>query len=675
MKRTAIICIAALLLTAAGSLIVYRNHLQVEAGIVADFNSHQLTLARLISSEAKLIVDGIRQGMVAASQVSSIMKGNERCQAGLKTLYGNLKEENINLIFRLDERGILTHCLPEDKLKGVTGKDFRFREYFKEIKRAGRSYISRMLLAGGEEYGNVEGRFKTIFIVVPLYNNGRFAGVLGASLDFASMLEKSVSVRMAGIKGTGYCWVIDDRGIFIAHPIKEFIGRDAFATRKERDPDVSFEEINRIMREKMMQGQSGTEVYTSGWHRGQKEKIKKLIAYTPFYLEGRQYSVAVAIPETEVISLSKKNFENTLLTMAFIVAAMLSGLLYILSLDRRRIEALEREAGLTEEIKESRDYLQNLLETANDLIYAIDTNGNFTYINPRIKDYGYTPDELMGKRFLTILSEKHHGRRFEKSIRERIRQVYEVELKTKGGAIRICHFSTSPLMDQKGAVIGLIATVRDITEREQARAEIIHLKEYSEKIVASISSSLLVLDGDLNIKSVNRTYREIRGIGDDDVVGKNIREVFSGDLLKEGGLLEVLNEVVETEETRRLYGVKHASSDHPEKILNITVSGIRRAEEEEEEEEEDIVLVIDDVTERARLAEYPMTCGRLSSPFRASPRSSFPTLRINWTTREKGIWRASRPMSDRWRSSSTISSSFRGSAGWPVLLRMFLLQR
>jgi PAS domain S-box-containing protein len=603
MKRTAIICIAVLLLAAAGSLFIYRSHLRVEAGIVADFSIHQLTTARLIGSEAELIVDDAKHQMVIASWITPIIKGNEKCPANMEAVYNNLKEKNINLLFRLDEKGILTHRTPEDKLKGVTGRDFSFREYFREVKRTGEPYISGMLLAGGEDYREVEGRFRTIFIVVPLYNNGKFAGVLGADLDFASMLEKSIGVRTAGIKGTGYCWAIDDRGIFVAHPIKEFVGRDAFSVRKERAPDISFEKINRIMREKMMKGKFGTDTYISGWHLGEKGRIKKLIAYAPFYLDGRQYSVAVVTPEREVVLLSRENFKDTLITMAFIIAAMLSGLLYILGLDRRRIEALKKETELAKEIKESRDYLQNLLETANDLVYTVDINGNFTYFNPRIEDYGYTPGELMGKRFLTILSEKHHGGRFEKSIREKVRQVYEVELKTKDGAIRICRISTSPLMDQNGGITGLIATVRDITEREQEKTEIIYLKEYSEKIVASIPSSLLVLDRDLNIKSVNRTYREIRGIGDDDVTGKNIREVFPGDLLEEGGLLQAFEEVVETGETRRLYGAKHVSSDHSEKILNITASGIRRAEEEEEEEEEDIILVIEDVTERARLVE------------------------------------------------------------------------
>ncbi len=601
MKRTAIICIAALLLAAAGSLFIYKNHLQVEADIVTGFSERHLTMAMLIGRRAEMAVDGIRRGMVIASRMPSIIKGNERCPADMKMFYGDLEEENINLLFRLNDKGISTHCLPEDRLKGVIGKDFSFREYFREVKRTGRPYISNMLLAGGEEYGDVKGRFKAVFVAVPLYYNGRFAGVLGASLDFVSILEKSIRVGTMGTRGTGYCWVIDDRGIFVVHPIKEFIGRDAFAARKEKAPDISFEEINRIMREKMMRGKSGTDAYISGWHGGQKGEIRKLIAYAPFRLDGRQYSVALVTPAAEVTLLGRENVKNTLLTMAIIAVIGLFGLLYILNLDRRRIEALEREAGLAGKIKESRDNLQNLLESANDLIYTVDINGNFTYLNPRIEDYGYTPDELTGKRFLTILTERHHGKRFEKSIREKVRQAYEVELKTKDGVIRICRISTSPLMDQEENVIGLLVTVRDITEREQARAEIIHLKEYSEKIVDSIPSSLLVLDKKLNIKSVNRTYREIRGIGDEDVVGKNIKEVFPGDLLKEGGLLKAFDEVMETGEPRRLYGVKHASSDHPDKILNITASGIRRAEEEEEEDI--IILVIEDVTERARLAE------------------------------------------------------------------------
>jgi len=45
MKRTAIIFIVGLLLTAAGSLFIYKKHLQVKADIEASFNERQLMLA------------------------------------------------------------------------------------------------------------------------------------------------------------------------------------------------------------------------------------------------------------------------------------------------------------------------------------------------------------------------------------------------------------------------------------------------------------------------------------------------------------------------------------------------------------------------------------------------------------------------------------------------------
>ncbi|MBU4464138.1 MAG: HAMP domain-containing protein, partial [Proteobacteria bacterium] len=76
------------------------------------------------------------------------------------------------------------------------------------------------------------------------------------------------------------------------------------------------------------------------------------------------------------------------------------------SFGRMALNLRQRE----DEIRESKEYLENLLETANDLIYTVDINGCFTYINPRIENYGYTPGELMGKSFLTTLTEKHRGK-------------------------------------------------------------------------------------------------------------------------------------------------------------------------------------------------------------------------------------------------------------------------
>ena len=268
----------------------------------------------------------------------------------------------------------------------------------------------------------------------------------------------------------------------------------------------------------------------------------------------------------------------------------------------------EKLRAINAELLQSEEKYRTILESIEDGYYEVDIAGNFTFFNDSFsKIVGYSEDELMGVNFRQYTTPEDT-----KKVYQAFNQVFATGKPLKGfdwefirkhGSKIHIEVSVSLISGSEGQPIGFRGIVRDITERERAKETLRYLKEYNEKIVASIPSSLLVLDRNLNIKSVNRTYLEIGGIEDEDVVGKNIKEVFPDQLLKDGRLLEAFEEVMATRETRSLYEVKHASSDHPEKILNITVSGLRRAEEEEEEEEEELILVIEDITERARMRE------------------------------------------------------------------------
>ena len=59
---------------------------------------------------------------------------------------------------------------------------------------------------------------------------------------------------------TGYAWLIDQNGIFLYHPHAEYVGRDAFSVRQEKFPNVAYEPINIIQKEKMLKGEQGTGV-------------------------------------------------------------------------------------------------------------------------------------------------------------------------------------------------------------------------------------------------------------------------------------------------------------------------------------------------------------------------------------------------------------------------------
>lgn len=143
-------------------------------------------------------------------------------------------------------------------------------------------------------------------------------------------------------------------------------------------------------------------------------------------------------------------------------------------------EALEAKV---EEVMATKDYLESLLENAEDVIYTIDLNGRFTYLNRKIADWGYKREELEGKPFLSIAADK--------SLKEWDscpfigtvdggRNRYEVEFMTKGGEIRYTTINTSPLRDKAGKIVGILGIARDTTEMRRLEQQV----RQSERLAA-----------------------------------------------------------------------------------------------------------------------------------------------------------------------------------------------
>ncbi|MFQ5991529.1 MAG: PAS domain S-box protein, partial [Nitrospiraceae bacterium] len=85
----------------------------------------------------------------------------------------------------------------------------------------------------------------------------------------------------------------------------------------------------------------------------------------------------------------------------------------------------------TREIEETKHYLESLLENANDVIYTLDADQNFTYVNSKVEAWGYRKEELIGRPYLSLLSKRHRGRRLKNTLDIGAKQVYEVELMSR----------------------------------------------------------------------------------------------------------------------------------------------------------------------------------------------------------------------------------------------------
>jgi two-component system sensor histidine kinase UhpB len=151
--------------------------------------------------------------------------------------------------------------------------------------------------------------------------------------------------------------------------------------------------------------------------------------------------------------------------------------------DIRLFEALAlRAAGaiararLVEQLQAQEARYRQLTENANDLIFAVDTEGLFTYINRRVEAVlGYTPQELLGKSIESLVTPNSLP-----AVREHLRRgladpayrpSYELELIRKDGTLAYVEVSSATLMEG-GRIVGRHGIARDITERVRLEQEI-----------------------------------------------------------------------------------------------------------------------------------------------------------------------------------------------------------
>ncbi len=126
----------------------------------------------------------------------------------------------------------------------------------------------------------------------------------------------------------------------------------------------------------------------------------------------------------------------------------------------------------TREIEDTKKYLEDLLENANDVIYTLDRDQVFTYVNSKVETWGYRKEDLIGRPYLSLLSKRHRGRRLKSTLDIGAKRVYDVEVVSRTGELRAVMVSVSPLRDQEGRILGVLGIARDITEMKKLEHQI-----------------------------------------------------------------------------------------------------------------------------------------------------------------------------------------------------------
>ena len=305
----------------------------------------------------------------------------------------------------------------------------------------------------------------------------RATGNLDGVLLFKIDLGRFTGHYCANIRSgrTGYCWVMDDRGTFLYHPEKGFIGEDAFTARGQRDPAISFAAINEIQKTKMLKGEEGTATYISGWHRGVIRQMEKFVAFSHAKIErpgDRIWPVAVVAPTDEVYGTIHSLYVRQFLVQGILIFALICAAATVIYYESRwSVELQEEVDRTTADLRRSQKQYKSVVENARDLIFLVDEEGAFLSANTAMaRVFGIPAGGIVRKKVADLLSREDADAMLswvQDAMQSRKSSEIKAAMRIKD---RIYWFSTHvvPIFGEDGrSVEQVLVMARDITDRQQ----------------------------------------------------------------------------------------------------------------------------------------------------------------------------------------------------------------
>jgi PAS domain S-box-containing protein len=477
------------------------------------FNRQQLLIAKFVAKNIESHMVYIEEETLSFARLLAD-RGLERSnmEGFVNDAFAEARQERDINVKIVDDQGMLRYSSSGESL---TEKD---RAFFRDADD---------LKTGSVKFLDLAGESKKIVMLTPIGHVAERAGILIVDIMLHSISQKFLAPIKEGIKG--HAWMMDGKGTLLYHPTQpQMVGKNIYAADKSCfQCHESFDVEKRILQSEDI----GFSAYIAPYGED------KIIAFSKAKVVDMTWIVCVTIPYSEVTFSIRKSMKLHSILVIFIFIATVASAFGIVVMNRQRIKAqeharhLETQRQLEKEILQTKDYLENVLESTESKIMVLDRDMMIRTLNSAQERFcKKKKDEIAGRSFFDVFP----------FASEKDREKFETFLKTclDGVSHRISDYaymrdqetlyiniSINPLI-LHGEVSGIIISSSDVTEEVNLKEvlrdyaarleelvmertdELISEKEKLNTIVETVGAGIFLADEQSNITWVNRTLRQ-----------------------------------------------------------------------------------------------------------------------------------------------------------------------
>ncbi|MBN1530377.1 MAG: PAS domain S-box protein [Thermoleophilaceae bacterium] len=181
----------------------------------------------------------------------------------------------------------------------------------------------------------------------------------------------------------------------------------------------------------------------------------------------------------------------------------------------------------------SEEKYRSLVETSQDLIWAIDVENRFTFVNDAVRTiFGYEPEEMVGRPFTDFQEPEHAQRDLEAASglpEGELLPVYESHVLHKSGRTVVLSTNSAVLRDGEGNVIGATGTARDVTEQRRIEGAVAAKHLQLQSIIDNSPLVIYAKDSEHRYAIANRELEVMLGLPAGGAVGRADDELLIGE--------------------------------------------------------------------------------------------------------------------------------------------------